>query len=376
MNSIHYSGKNHHRSTPFAGLKGKVVNGIDSLGLTPYLDFLLGEVDDAWSFTRKPARVISITEETKYTRTIVLKPTYEMPVFISGQFVGIEFEVNGVRLTRNYSFSSSPKLFQDKGIFSITVKRQASGRVSNALHDNLHVGDVVHIGQVSGEFVMPAVKNKHKTVLVAAGSGITPFMSMLESFSETLQAADISLIYYAATDQDFIFGERLQALSDALDGFTYLPVASDEHGNINKAQVESRLNALQDAHVMLCGPAGFMEAARNIFTELGVADDQIIQESFGGPVQRADVDASVGSVTFSLAGITLETDGKKSLLELAESAGLTPKFGCRSGVCHECKCKKTAGQVMDIRNGRVDSVDDQVVQTCIAVPHGDVCIEL
>lgn len=358
--------------------------------LTEYSEFLLTEFDPALSFQRKPARVMSIVNETHDTRTFVLKPLRRFNGFSAGQHVSVEIEVNGTRRRRNYTISSSPERFETDGVFAITVKMQPEGKVSNALHAQVGVGDLVYLGKVSGEFVLPTTDRK--TLMLAAGSGITPFMAMLEdlyqpastaaSFTVAQDKQQWVLMYYVRSGADLIFGERLSQLADRLPGFTYVPILSDKQGNISASHIKKHCADLAERQVMFCGPGPFMAAARELAEAGGVAQADIYQESFGvalpagGSAVLAQEAIKKGTITFKRSGKTVSTDGTKSILEVAESLGLNPKYGCRAGVCHECKCAKTEGRALNLLSGKVMDSDEGMVQTCVTVPYGAMEVDM
>lgn len=361
-----------------------LIKGVKQVGLTSYADFFLGEVGSSLSLSRLPARVLSVQNETKDARTLVLKPSYSIGSFVAGQYISVEVEVNGVRLKRNYSFSSSPEQYRQEGTFSITVKRQQGGRVSNALHDEVRIGDILHLGAVSGDFSLHSYERR--TVLIAGGSGITPFMSMLEDVAShrSSQPLDIHLFYFARTASDFIFSDRLVQMAALIPGFSYTSIVTDngdtdDNGHLCLAHIDPQNLGFSNSQALLCGPLGFMDSAAAILKEAGINEELLYRESFGlgnSYPSKERLAVVSGSVTFSKSGHRVETDGKSSILDVAESLGLSPKFGCRSGVCHECKCQKTSGQVMNMMSGQLGSPDDTVVQTCISVPFGDVVIDI
>ncbi|MCP5206050.1 MAG: ferredoxin reductase [Hahellaceae bacterium] len=358
--------------------------------LSEYSEFLLTEFDPALSFQRNPARVLSICNETHDTRTFVLKPLRNFAGFSAGQHVSVEVEVNGVRRRRNYTISSSPERYESEGVFTITVKIQPEGKVSNALHSQVGTGDLVYLGKVSGEFLLR--NPDRKTLMLAAGSGITPFMSMLEDLNQPTHAAATYtvaktdrqwvLMYYVRSGEDLIFGKRLERLAQLIPGFIYVLMLSDKQGNISTTQIKKHCADLAERQVMLCGPGPFMDAARSLAEVGGVALQDIHQESFGAsiPASNSAVLAQEaikkGTITFKRSGKTVSTDGTKSILEVAESLGLNPKYGCRAGVCHECKCAKTEGRALNLLSGKVMDSDEGMVQTCVTVPYGAMEVDM
>ena len=101
----------------------------------------------------------------------------------------------------------------------------------------------------------------------------------------------------------------------------------------------------------------------------------VFTESFVPPVVEAPANPSGGRITFADSGIDVVDDGR-SLLEQAESAGLTPANGCRMGICHTCTRRKTTGTVRNLTTGAVSTVPDEDIQICVSVPVGDVELSL
>ena len=120
--------------------------------------------------------------------------------------------------------------------------------------------------------------------------------------------------------------------------------------------------------VFVCGPAALVDAVREHC-------ENVHTESFVPPVFEPSANPSGGRITFSDSGIDAVDDGR-SLLEQAESAGLTPQNGCRMGICHTCTRRKTAGTVRNLTTGAVSTGPDEDVQICVSVPVGNVELSL
>jgi stearoyl-CoA 9-desaturase NADPH oxidoreductase len=120
--------------------------------------------------------------------------------------------------------------------------------------------------------------------------------------------------------------------------------------------------------VFVCGPAALIEAVREHC-------ENVYAESFVPPTLELPAEPSGGRVSFADSGIEVVDDGR-SLLEQAESAGLTPDSGCRMGICHTCTRRKTCGVVRNLTTGAVSTAPDEDVQICVSVPVGDVDIAL
>ncbi len=341
-----------------------------------YSEFVLTELDPAWSKNHTVARVLHRHQDTDATITLTLKPNRTLPAFQAGQHIQLFKEVNGVRHTRYYTISSPPEQLQRYGWFTLTVKRQTDGIVSNALHDDLHPGDVVSLGPIGGEFVLP--DNETPLLMLAGGSGITPFLAMLSS--EAAQGRDIVLMNYANTEADWIGHSSLKDWAATHAQLTYLPMASNTVGQLALAHIVDQVPNASERHWLLCGPLPFMQTARKLALELGVPETHLHQESFGG-VSAHNPEAfsasnEEGTVQFADSGHSIPTSSGASLLELAEASGLTPKYGCRAGICHECKCEKRAGRVRNRFTGEVSGPEPALIQPCIQEPVGDVVVAL
>jgi ferredoxin len=128
-----------------------------------------------------------------------------------------------------------------------------------------------------------------------------------------------------------------------------------------------------------------MEFIRQSAEQLGAKPSHIKRELFGLPrtdavevakdgSETVEQSATSGLVSFSVSGEVVESSGSKSLLELAEDAGLNPKYGCRAGICHECKCQKTSGRVMNMMTGKIIPDEQDQIQACISAPIGDLTV--
>jgi len=374
-----------------------------------YTNFLLNEFDPLFAANRMAAEVIDIIEETQQARTLVLRPSIHWKGYTPGQYVPVEIDINGVRHRRHYSISSAPSEFKHANTIRISIKCVEGGLVSNYLHEQLSVGDLIYIGPATGDFTLnstllsrrptkisppesskkPNKRSSKKPLLfVAAGSGITPIMAMLEALAEHgkqyKEQQTIHLIYFAKSKSEMIFFDRLNQLAASLPGFRFLSHFTDTQGRVTEQVLKTDCPNLAEHQWYICGPQGFMDSVRNAASTLGIAKKDIKSEAFGTPsttlalsdyLNAKKSKPILGQVSFSASGKTIESKGKQTLLELAESAGLKPKYGCRSGICHECKCSKISGQVLNTLSGEIIPEAQQLIQACISVPIGDVSIE-
>lgn len=369
-------------------------NRVSPPALSMPIDFLVSELEPLFAAKRMAAELVSKKQETHDATTFLLRPSVHWQGFVPGQYIALEVEIEGVRYCRNYSISSSVLMFEKEALISITVKRVEDGLVSNYLADNLEPNALLHISEARGAFIMDTVPKSQPTtagqndapLFVAAGSGITPIMSMIESLAVRNLLKDAVLIYATRSPEDVIFEQRLMQLKTANPGFVVIKHFSTEaSGHLNQQYLAKYCPDLSLRTVYTCGPEGFMSTVKSATEALGVDASAVKSESFGSPRHknalahltqaRGEAGTAGSSIMLAKTQQTLTATGEKTLLEIAEHAGLKPKFGCRIGVCHECKCTKTSGRVMNTVTGELVSEEQRQIQACISIPVGDVEIE-
>ncbi|WP_395597849.1 pyridoxamine 5'-phosphate oxidase family protein [Pseudomonas sp. A1437] len=320
----------------------------------------------------RPLRVAKIEMESHSIRSIYLEPDdgAGLPVFLAGQHLPVRFTLDGEVHIRTYSLSSAPS----DGFYRISVKRE--GRVSTHLHEQIQVGDVVEARAPQGHFTVAPLERR-PLVLLAAGVGITPLLSMLrEVIYQGLRTRRIRptwLLQSSRSLADQPFRRELdRLLESAGDAVRVLRLLSqpeadahegedfDVRGRIDGAVLRDLLEVedYDQIDFVVCGPGGFTQGLYDGLRELDVRDAQIHAETFGPSTlkRRADPDAIVieqpPAATTSVP-VVFERSAKEarwqpdgsSLLELAESRGLRPEFSCRGGSCGTCKTRLVSGAV-------------------------------
>lgn len=323
---------------------------------------------DLW----RPLRVVRIEQESHSIRSIYLEPAdgAGMPVFQAGQHLPLRFSIAGDTHIRTYSLSSAPS----DDFFRISVKHE--GLVSSHLHEQLNVGDVLEARAPQGHFTV-AHHERRPLVLLAAGVGITPLLSMLrEVVYQGLRTRHIRptwLFQGSRTLADQPFRPELDRLlelsGDAVKVLRLLsqPEAGaregedfDAPGRID-AQLLKNMLELADydqLDFVLCGPGSFTQGLYNSLRDLDIRDARIFAETFGPSTLRRRPDPGAVVIEQPPAATTsvpvvFERSAKEarwqpdggSLLELAESRGLRPEFSCRGGSCGTCKTRLVSGLV-------------------------------
>jgi ferredoxin-NADP reductase len=336
------------------------------------IDDLLAQVHPTWSLGRIKARVVAVLLETPDTKSFVLRPNRNWPGFRAGQHVGVEVEIAGVRHQRRYSLSSAP---ERRRVVAITVKRHAGGRVSNWLHDHLQIGDTLVLNAPAGDFVLPD-SLPTRLLMLSAGSGITPLMSMLRLLARDHAPIDVAFVHVARRPADAIFGAELAALRATWRTLALHPHHSETDGRFDLGVLARLVPDYAERSTLLCGPHSFMTDVREQWRTLGI-ESRLQCESFGGPVTiNADDDGTTLEVRCTRSERVFTVGGTAPLLVEAEQAGLRPRYGCRMGICHTCVCVKRSGTVENLRTGEISADPDEHIQLCISRARSDLTLEL
>jgi ferredoxin-NADP reductase len=342
-------------------------NGIDGYGEL---------IDPTFSVRDVRGEIVEIRRQTSRSVTLVIKPNKNWQGFSAGQHVGTIVEVDGVLNTRFYSPASSDT---NNSAIELTVSLHEGGAVSSRLLKAAKVGMVVGLTPAEGEFVLPQVRPE-RLLLVAGGSGITPLMSMLRTLVDQGHRGEVTLIRISRTPEDALYETELTELAAAHTNFKFVRAYTRErvdgalHGHLTKAKLNSACKDFADAATYVCGPSALTEAAETIWQKQDAAA-RLKVESFKLPEPVISSEDATGTLGFSVSGVAVDNDGRP-LLDQAEEAGLTPRCGCRMGICHTCIAHVEEGVIRDVRTGEVRTVKDEYIQTCVNAPVGQFEIEL
>jgi ring-1,2-phenylacetyl-CoA epoxidase subunit PaaE len=346
-------------------------------------------------------QVKEITKETEEVISVEFwHPLSEQIKYKAGQFITVIVPAdNGKKVRRSYSMSSSP--YTDSSVI-ITVKRIPGGLVSNYLHDNVRKGDFIEVIEPMGQFVFePDAQKQRHIVLIGAGSGITPLMSITKSVLKAEPKSKVSLIYGNRTFDSIIFWKRLTDLElanrERLNVVHVLSQASDSwagyRGRINKANIVVMLKEL-DIHFRsenevfyLCGPTGMMEEVLDIFDVFDVPEGQINRERFNAPMLDENYELPESeklltrevTVKYSGDDFTFKVEPHQTILEAALELDIDLPYSCQAGMCTACLGKCISGEVrMDEDEGLTQKEkEDGWVLTCVSRPlTDDVVLEI
>ena len=325
----------------------------------------------------KGAHLLTIQNVQRLTKQAV-QLTFDVPAALSdkfrftpGQYLTLAIEVNGEHLRRSYSICSATN-----EALSIGVKAIENGKVSNYLNE-ISAGAEIIVFEPEGNFIWaPTLKN---VVAIAAGSGITPIMSMLKSAGAQ---TSFQLFYGNKSPEESLFLSEILALNNTKSHLYYSQkeVASAQYGRVDEAalndEIKQNLSMLQADAFFLCGPQQLIESAEKTLAFFGVSVQKIHKELFF--VNEVSAPAAAVSAFSGKSKVKVMIDGEiaefemqgqdKSILELSEKAGLDAPFSCRGGVCSSCRAKVLKGSAaMRMNHSLTDAeVTNGYILTCQA----------
>jgi len=314
--------------------------------------------------------------------------------FKAGQYIALKLDIDGEDVRRNYSVCASPL----DGELRVAVKTLPGGRFSTYANTALRAGDVLEVLPAAGHFTANFVPDQARYYAAfAAGSGITPILSLIKTALQTESASIFVLFYGNRNSTDILFLEELAGLKnrfmDRLEVFHFLSAEEDEiglfNGRLNEEKCTEVLCTLvAPAEVDLffvCGPEGMMLAVEGALLEAGVAKDRILLERFAAAGISVAQNAQARDAAKAAAGrkIGVVLDGRKStvtfnadlgnILDSVRAAGMSAPYACKGGVCATCRAKVLSGSVEMLRNyGLTDGeVAQGYILTCQSTPKGD-----
>lgn len=323
------------------------------------------------------------TAETSDTSTIELEIPDELRdlfTYKQGQYLTLRLNLGGRELRRSYSMSSSP--LEDR--LAVTVKKVSGGQVSTYLHDKAQVGETLEIAPPDGRFYNDLNPDKRRTYyLFAAGSGITPLMSIIKTTLEAEPMSAIFLLYGSRNEENIIFRDELDRLSDRYTGQLYVehvlsqPKKESGGGGLFGVFKKSTTNwqgkigritgrtvgtfiddnpphgPESDCIYFICGPGDMADSIKSILLNRGINPKQIHTEHFVNathtPGDFAEAGSSSGEkrVIVHLKGqrIELPVPDGATILDVLVKAKHDPPYSCTAGACSTCMAKLLNGKV-------------------------------
>ncbi|MGX7667828.1 2Fe-2S iron-sulfur cluster-binding protein [Flavobacterium pedocola] len=327
-----------------------------------------------------------ITRETPHAISVVfevpghLKPDY---AFIAGQYLNLKFIIDGKEIRRAYSISSSPNNHE----LRVAIKAVSNGVVSTFANEKMKVGDTMEVGTPEGRFTFePKADNQKNYAAFAAGSGITPVMSILHSVLENESKSTFVLTYGNKSPEETIFYKHLHDLQQKYVGrlfvhyvFSQANAAEAHFGRIDKSIVNfvvHNKHAEKDFDKFyLCGPEEMISAVGNVLKEHNVPEKDIKFELFSTTPNETTAEKTLGghtkiSVVVDDEEFEFEMAQKQTLLEAALKQGIDAPYSCQGGICSSCLARISKGTAEMKKNSILTDkeIADGLILTCQAHP--------
>lgn len=346
----------------------------------------------------RPFRVSAVVDEARDVKSFYLTPENGQPLapFGPGQYLTFRLPAanSETPLVRCYSLSNRPR--QD--FYRVTVKRvapigkngeQTGGRGSGYFHQHVRVGDRVDVRAPAGTFMIDPLAPE-PIVLIGAGIGITPLVSMLEALAHSGNRREVHVVFGFRNSAEHPFKDRLTAIaadnSNVRLHVSYsAPLEQDvlyrdynRRGRITLDRVREVLPS-NNFRFYLCGPGPLMESLVPALWQWGVPESHVHFEAFGPASVKSTRHAAANTqpcaVKFERSGKSATWDGSlSSLLEFGEAAGVKMNSGCRAGSCGECLTAARGGAIETTKEPGI-AVRAGHCLTCISVPTGDLVLD-
>lgn len=322
--------------------------------------------------------------------------------FAPGQFLTLRATIDGADVRRSYSICSPLSHYAHQRELTVGIRAVDGGVFSNWAARQVRVNDLMAVMPPDGRFVSRKPRALHR-VGFAAGSGITPILSLMWSTLESQPDSRFTLVYGNRRMSTVMFNEALQDLKDRYpDRLTLIHILSRQaqevpllQGRIDAAKVQAIVNALLPVasmdEVFICGPEAMIQATETALAQAGVPPHRVHSERFasartGGPDTRAAPQPSDAASTTNPASrtvaLTIVLDGKphamalspsERILDAALAAGLDLPYSCKGGVCCTCRAKVMEGRVTMDKNFTLEPWETQqgFVLSCQARPATD-----
>lgn len=324
--------------------------------------------------------------------------------FEPGQFLTVRARIDGQEVRRSYSISSPRSIYTSKGELTLGIRPVDGGVFSNWAATQLKAGDTLQAMPPDGRFTVHRPRAIHR-VGFAAGSGITPILSIMTSTLEESPTAKFTLVYGNRRMASVMFNEALQDLKDRYrDRLTLIHILSRQaqevpllEGRIDGDKVRALIDALLPVpsldEVFICGPEAMIEATERALLGAGVRPDRIHTERFTSPTlealpagqRQAAVLGHPAVRTDGEVALTVVLDGKphqlrmgkdEHVLDVALNAGLDLPWSCKGGVCCTCRAKVMEGAVSMDKNFTLEPWETEkgFVLSCQARPTTDTLV--
>ena len=303
-----------------------------------------------------------------------LKPVFQ---YNSGQYITLKADIQGEEVRRAYSLCSSPS----EANLAVGVKEVTNGRFSTFVNRELQAGDVMEVSEPEGRFTFDPMHASGALFGVAAGSGITPLLSIAKT--AVANNTPFVLVYGNKTAEDTMFAEELAKLKAAYPELFHLhqmfsqeAVENSRFGRIDAGFIKWALKQHQEytfQSLYLCGPEPLIELSQKTLKDAGYAEEQIKFELFTSSSttpEEATADLAEGQVAYSvlLDGETHQftADSKNLVLDAVLAENVDAPYSCQGGICSSCIARVTEGKTEMVKNQILTDgeVAEGLVLTC------------
>lgn len=256
----------------------------------------------------------------------------------------------------------------------LTVKKVADGIVSNWFIAESKIGDVFELGQPYGD--MQQNIQTPKLIMLAAGSGITPMLSLITAIkqSQQLEKTQVQLLYWVKQRSDAAFTEYFEQVAEQNPNFSYQVFYTQETPNDERLNAEhlALVDGIENSTVYACGPSGFVSTVEQLFEKAPT----VLTEAFSLTNESSADDIGYVNVTLTQSNKVIAIPKGQSILVSLEHEGLKPTHGCRMGICNKCVCSKTQGSTRNLLNGSQNTEPSQLLKICVNSAQSDLVIDL
>ena len=327
-----------------------------------------------------------VKRETKDAVSILFNVPEELKAdytFVAGQYINLKLTLDGTEIRRAYSICSSP----ESGELRIAVKAVKDGAFSQFANTKLKAGDAIEVGKPEGKFTFEPQADRQKNYAAfAAGSGITPIMSILKSVLKNEPKSSFVLVYGNKTPEETIFHQELHDLQLQYVGrlfvhyvFSQAKVENALFGRIEKSSVNFVLNnkhkELAFDKYYLCGPEEMITIVSGVLKEHNVKETTIKFELFTTSCKKNKIEQSLeGHTTITIMvddeETTFEMSQKQTVLDAALKKGIDAPYSCQGGICSSCLARVTSGTAEMTKNSILTDkeIASGLILTCQAHP--------
>ena len=335
-------------------------------------------------------QIKEVIQETDNAVSIVFHVPAELQSlyqFLAGQYVNLKLTLDGQEIRRAYSVCSSPK----SGELRIAIKSVQDGHFSKFANANLRAGDFLDVSKPEGKFTFEPDNEKQKNYAgFAAGSGITPVMSILKSVLESEPKSTFVLVYGNKSPKETIFHNELHELQLKYVGrffvhyvFSQAKAEGELFGRIDKSTVNFVLNNKHKEKAFdkfyLCGPEAMINLVSSVLKEENISETDIKFELFSSSSTKESLQIESNSGTSKIEMMvddtltTFQMSQKQTILEAALKQGIDAPYSCQGGICCSCLARIKKGTAEMKKNSVLtdNEIAEGLILTCQAYPTSD-----